>query len=75
MTLCRGAAPQRIHTSFEKATSKGLSVQGYAPISSPVAFLSGKSLCNFCCEKKTTQNFQGSVIFLSIEVVTRKTFY
>ena len=55
--LCQGAAPQRIHTSFKKATSKGLSVQGYAPISSPVASLLGKGFCSFCCGKKTTQNF------------------
>ena len=42
MILCRGAAPQRIHTSLKKETCKGLSVRGYAPTSSPIASLSGK---------------------------------
>ena len=73
--LCRGAAPQRIHTSFKKATSKGLSVRGYAPISSPVASLSEKVSAVSAVGRKRYRISEGSAIFLSIEAVTRKTFY
>ena len=57
MILCRGAAPQRIHTSFEKATSKGLSVRGYTLISSLVASLSGKKFLRFLLWEENDTEF------------------
>ena len=74
MILCRGAAPQRTYTSFKKATSKGLSVWGYALISSPIVSLPGKVSAVSVVGRKRHRIFEGSAIFLSIEAVIRKHF-
>ena len=70
--LSRDAAPQRIHTLSKKASRKGLSVQSYAPISSPIACLSGKNTAVSAVGRKHHSISERSAIFVSIEAVPRK---
>ena len=76
MIFCRGAAPQGIYTLCKKASRKGLSVWGYAPIFSPVASLSGKKVSTISVVGRERHRIsEGSAIFVSIEAVTRKIPY
>ena len=75
MILCRGAAPQGIYTSCKKVSRKGLSVRGYAPISSPVACLLGKITTVSAVESKRHKFSERLAIFVSFGAEPRKIAY